>query len=117
MGQLAGRAPDFNKSCWSQFAWGLGAILLEEERREESALIFKFRQPFARRWQGTTGQPRDRKNVTVQLSYDEGKSWSAKRTVDAGYSGYAIWLSRPTGPSYCFMKGLLREQSSLSQWR
>ena len=35
------------------------------------------------------GKPRDRKNVTVQLSYDEGKSWTVKRAVDAGYSGYS----------------------------
>lgn len=35
------------------------------------------------------GKSRDRKNVTVQLSYDEGKSWTVKRSVDEGYSGYS----------------------------
>jgi sialidase-1 len=38
---------------------------------------------------GETGKPRDRKNVTVKLSYDEGKKWPVSRTVEAGYSGYS----------------------------
>ena len=35
------------------------------------------------------GKSRDRKNVTVQLSYDEGETWSVKRAVEAGRSGYS----------------------------
>lgn len=35
------------------------------------------------------GQNRDRKNVTVQLSRDEGKTWPVKRALEPGGSGYA----------------------------
>lgn len=35
------------------------------------------------------GKPRDRKNVTVKLSYDEGKTWPVSRAVEPGYSGYS----------------------------
>ncbi len=38
---------------------------------------------------GKPGQGRDRRNLTVQMSYDEGASWRVKRVVDAGWSGYA----------------------------
>lgn len=38
---------------------------------------------------GEPGRSRDRKNLTVQLSEDEGASWVAKRVIEDGFSGYA----------------------------
>src|SRR5262249_28894331 len=35
------------------------------------------------------GRNRDRKNVSVKLSYDEGETWPAGKTVEAGFSGYS----------------------------
>jgi sialidase-1 len=35
------------------------------------------------------GMPRDRRNVSVQLSYDEGKTWSVRKPVEPGWSGYS----------------------------
>ena len=35
------------------------------------------------------GTSRDRKNVTIQLSDDDGKTWTAKRTVERGPSAYS----------------------------
>lgn len=35
------------------------------------------------------GTGRDRKNVTVRLSDDSGKTWAGKRTVEAGFSAYS----------------------------
>jgi sialidase-1 len=43
------------------------------------------------------GKPRDRKNVTVQLSYDESGSWPVKRSIDTGYSGYSDLAVLPDG--------------------
>lgn len=43
------------------------------------------------------GRNRDRKNVTVQISYDEGTTWAMKRTVDSGYSGYSDLAVLPGG--------------------
>jgi sialidase-1 len=37
----------------------------------------------------TPGLPRDRKNVSVSLSYDEGKTWPVIKTVEPGFSGYS----------------------------
>ena len=38
---------------------------------------------------GTPGVGRDRKNVTVHLSEDDGKTWLAKRSVESGMSAYS----------------------------
>jgi len=35
------------------------------------------------------GKSRDRKNVTVKLSYDEGKTWPVSRSIEPGFSGYS----------------------------
>ncbi len=43
------------------------------------------------------GKSRDRKNVTVQLSYDESKTWKVKKPIDVGYSGYSDLAVLPDG--------------------
>lgn len=35
------------------------------------------------------GTPRDRRNVSVQLSYDEGKTWPVRKSIEPGWSGYS----------------------------
>ena len=35
------------------------------------------------------GRPRDRKNVSVALSYDEGQTWPVRKTIEEGWSGYS----------------------------
>ncbi len=43
-----------------------------------------------------------RKNVTVKLSYDEGKTWPVARSVEPGISGYSDLAAGPDGFAYCF---------------
>jgi sialidase-1 len=47
------------------------------------------------------GRPRDRKNLTIQLSHDGGSSWKAKRTLEPGYSGYSDLAALPDGTVLC----------------
>jgi sialidase-1 len=47
---------------------------------------------------GTMG---DRKNLTVKLSYDEGKTWPVSRVLDPGFSGYSDLAVGPDGTIYC----------------
>jgi sialidase-1 len=35
------------------------------------------------------GMPRDRRNVSVQMSYDEGKTWPVRKAIEPGWSGYS----------------------------
>ena len=43
-----------------------------------------------------------RQNVSVQLSYDEGASWTVKKVLEAGPSGYSDLAVGPDGTIYCF---------------
>ncbi|MBL9124270.1 MAG: exo-alpha-sialidase, partial [Planctomycetaceae bacterium] len=49
----------------------------------------------------TPGGSRDRKNLTVRLSYDEGKTWPVSRVLEAGPSGYSDLAVAPDGTIYC----------------
>jgi len=48
------------------------------------------------------GQPRDRKNLSVKLSYDEGRTWPISKTLEAGFSGYSDLAVSPDGTIFCF---------------
>jgi sialidase-1 len=45
---------------------------------------------------------RDRKNLSVKLSYDEGKTWPVNKTLESGYSAYSDLAVGPDGAIYCF---------------
>lgn len=57
-------------------------------------------------------ESKERKNVAVQLSYDEGKTWSVHRTIEPGPSGYSDLAVNPTnGEIYCFYERGKKEQA------
>lgn len=47
------------------------------------------------------GKSRDRRNLTIRLSYDEARTWPAARVVEAGASGYSDLAVAPDGTIYC----------------
>ncbi len=53
---------------------------------------------------GEPGRPRDRKNITVQASYDGGATWPAKRVIEPGYSGYSDMAALPGGTILCLFE-------------
>jgi sialidase-1 len=48
------------------------------------------------------GKNRDRKNLTVQLSYDEGQTWAVKKAVEPGWSAYSDIAVARDGTILCF---------------
>lgn len=50
------------------------------------------------------GKNRDRKNLTVQLSYDEGENWPVKKVIEPGWSGYSDLTVGADGSIYCFFE-------------
>ncbi|MBM3787582.1 MAG: exo-alpha-sialidase [Acidobacteria bacterium] len=48
------------------------------------------------------GGRRDRKNVSVQLSRDGGKTWPVRRSIEPGWSGYSDLAVGPDSRIYCF---------------
>jgi sialidase-1 len=51
---------------------------------------------------GAPGKGRDRKNVTVRLSDDDGASWKRSRVISPGISAYSDLASDGKGTVYCF---------------
>ena len=48
------------------------------------------------------GKNRDRKNLSVKLSRDDGQTWPVSRTVEAGPSMYSDLAVAPDGTVFCF---------------
>jgi hypothetical protein len=48
------------------------------------------------------GGGRDRKNVSVKLSYDEGQTWPVSKSLEAGFSGYSDLAVLSDGTILCF---------------
>jgi sialidase-1 len=47
------------------------------------------------------GGSRDRKNLSIKLSYDEAKTWGVSKTLEAGYSAYSDLAVLPDGTILC----------------
>jgi sialidase-1 len=47
------------------------------------------------------GRPRDRKNLTLKLSYDEGQTWTVSKVLEPGRSGYSDLAVGQDGTIYC----------------
>jgi sialidase-1 len=45
---------------------------------------------------------KDRKNLTIRMSSDEGESWPIKKTIDPGPSGYSDLAVLPDGTVLCY---------------
>lgn len=48
------------------------------------------------------GKSRDRKNLTIKLSADDGQSWPLSRALEPGYSAYSDLAVLPDGTILCF---------------
>jgi sialidase-1 len=48
------------------------------------------------------GKSRDRKNLTLKLSYDEGRTWAVSKPLEPGSSAYSDLAIGPDGTLYCF---------------
>ena len=47
------------------------------------------------------GGSRDRRNISIKLSYDEGKTWKVDKVLEAGYSAYSDLAVTPDGTILC----------------
>ncbi|MFN3323981.1 MAG: exo-alpha-sialidase [Bryobacteraceae bacterium] len=60
---------------------------------------------------------RERRNLTVRLSEDDGATWTRKKAVEPGWSGYADINVGPDGAIYCFYeRGGLEPNPSRVAW-
>src|SRR5262245_14652187 len=52
--------------------------------------------------QEEAGKSRDRRNLSVKISYDEGQTWSAGKAVEPSWSAYSDIAATPAGTILCF---------------
>ncbi|MBI1369541.1 MAG: exo-alpha-sialidase [Planctomycetes bacterium] len=52
--------------------------------------------------EGQPGRNRDRKNLSIKLSYDEGRTWAVNKVLDSGGSGYSDLTVTHDGTILCF---------------
>ena len=48
------------------------------------------------------GKSRDRKNLSIKLTYDEGQTWPINKSLEPGYSAYSDLAALPDGTVLCF---------------
>jgi sialidase-1 len=58
------------------------------------------------------GKSRDRKNLTIKLSYDEGQTWPVSKALEPGWSGYSDLAVLPGGTILCFYERGSRDNKS-----
>jgi sialidase-1 len=76
--------------------------LSEKGKQDRDRLLFANPDNLLRGGkEGAPGTMRDRKNLTVKLSYDEGKTWPVARVLEPLTSGYNDLAVGPDGTIYC----------------
>jgi sialidase-1 len=81
-----------------------GIVRVREPSGERPGLIAFSNPHNLRRKDGqeVAGRSRDRVNVSVKLSYDEGRTWALHRTLEPGFSGYSDLGALRDGTILCF---------------
>ncbi|MBI1310287.1 exo-alpha-sialidase [bacterium] len=81
-----------------------GLVRVREPRDGKPGLLaFSNPHNLARRdGKEAEGRSRDRVNVSIKLSDDEGRTWSVSRTLEPGFSGYSDLAALPDGTILCF---------------
>jgi sialidase-1 len=69
------------------------------------------------RWPGAR---RDRQNLAVKLSHDDGRTWAATRSIEPGPCAYSDLAVLPDGTLLCFYEsgrpGATRPNSTRTDW-
>ncbi len=99
--------PAFQEALYEPICMGGNATLTDADGATAALL---YSAPNSGPGTGPTGKEgnRERRNLTVRLSADDGKTWPISRVLDAGPSGYSDMAVGPDGTIY-----LLYEAKSL----
>jgi len=79
----------------------MASILRLSEKPRKSRILFSNPDNLSRA-DGNMKIPRgDRKNLSIRLSYDEGKTWPVKKVFEPGFSAYSDLGAMPDGTILC----------------
>jgi sialidase-1 len=95
--------PRFDSTLVDPFCFGSIQRLSFKKSGGRNRLLFSNPDNLSRAdGKDAPGTSRDRKNLTIQLSYDEGKHWKEKRVLEPGPAGYSDLSVLPDGAVLCF---------------
>jgi sialidase-1 len=78
-----------------------GFLLMIPKRNSKAVLLFSNPDNLTRE-DGKKDVSKDRKNVTIRVSYDQGATWQVKRALEPGPSGYSDLATLPNHDILCF---------------
>ena len=89
-GATAWSKPQFHEQLLEPICMASMVRLSEAPASDKHRLLFANPHNLARTdGKEAPGKGRDRKNVSVKLSYDESATWPVSKTVEPGFSGYS----------------------------
>ncbi len=82
--------PQFHEQLLEPICMASMVRLTEVPTHDKNRLLFSNPHNLSRTdGKEVAGKSRDRKNVSVKLSYDESATWPVSKTVEPGFSGYS----------------------------
>ncbi|MES2691970.1 MAG: sialidase family protein [Verrucomicrobiota bacterium] len=82
--------PQFDDALLEPICMGSLIRLSAQPQSDKNRILFSNPHNLDREdGKGSPGASRDRKNMTVKLSYDEGKTWAVSKVVEPGHGAYS----------------------------
>ena len=101
-GATAWSKPAFHAELLEPICMASLCRLSAQPTHDRNRLVFANPHNLQRSGTPQAGQTRDRKNLSVKLSYDEGTTWLVDKVLEAGFSGYSDLAVTPDGTILCF---------------
>ena len=95
--------PKFHEQLVEPICFGSTVRLSTKKNSDRNRMLFSNPDNLSRRdGKEEPGKNRDRRNLTVKLSYDEGESWPVAKVIEPGWSGYSDLGVTKDGTVLCF---------------
>jgi sialidase-1 len=91
--------PEFQEALYEPICMGGNAAFVDDDGRT-TALLYSYPNSGPGSGIGGSEGNRERRNLTVRLSDDDGRTWPISRVVDRGPSGYSDMAVGPDGTVY-----------------
>lgn len=94
--------PAFNDQLLEPICMGSIVRFSRKPDNDRNRILFANPHNLERRdGKSREGVSRDRRNLSVKLSYDEGKTWPVNKALEPGYSAYSDLAVLPDGTILC----------------
>jgi sialidase-1 len=94
--------PEFQKDLYDPVCMASLIRLSEKPKQKKNRILFANPDSSALRGDVQSKyRMKQRENLTIRLSYDEGKSWPVSKSLEPGRSGYSDLAVGPDGAIYC----------------